>query len=67
MQLFLQISISPNLTPVRPQLSELSLSHPCIHNTTHALVPRTRPLLHIRKIYCCTISGVAGSLFWMMR
>src|SRR5215472_12008723 len=54
MQLFLQISISPNLTPVRPQLSELSLSHPCIHNTTHALVPRTRPLLHIRKIYCCT-------------
>jgi len=36
MQLFLQISISPNLTPVRPQLSEPSLSRPCIHNQTRS-------------------------------
>ena len=34
MQLFLQISIRPNPTPVRPQLSKPSLSRPCIHNDT---------------------------------
>ena len=32
MQLFLQISIRPNLTPVRPQPSKASLSRPCVHN-----------------------------------
>jgi hypothetical protein len=36
MQLFLQISISSNLTPVRPQLAEPSLSRPCIHNHTRS-------------------------------
>jgi hypothetical protein len=40
MQLFLQISIRPNLTPVRPQLSRASLSRPCVHNDSLAFGAR---------------------------
>jgi len=40
MQLFLQIRIRPNLTPVRPQLSEASLSHLRIHVDTLAFSDR---------------------------